>query len=106
MLPIEAKSGRHYRSHVALDRLLAQRGYGIRRALVLSTGNTDRVSPIEYLPVYLVMFLDHDGLPPDLTFPKPSLDLPVSPHFNLTANDDQAIWTKCPGWEDFEPLCS
>ena len=24
---------------------------------------------------------DHDGLPPYLTFPRPSLDLPVSPHF-------------------------
>ena len=81
VLPIEAKSGRHYRSHAALDRLLARQGYGIRRALVLSTGNTDRVSPIDYLPVYMVMFLDHDGLPSNLTFPKPSLDLSVSPHF-------------------------
>ena len=81
VLPIEAKSGRHYRSHAALDRMLAQRGYGIRRALVLSTGNVNRVSPIDYLPVYMVMFIDHDGLPPNLTFPKPSLNLSVSPHF-------------------------
>ena len=44
-------------------------------------GNAERVAPIDYLPVYMVMFLDHDGLPPDLTFPKPSLDLPVSSHF-------------------------
>ena len=28
-----------------------------------------------------IMFLDHDGLPSNLTFPKPSLDLSVSPHF-------------------------
>ena len=81
VLPIEAKSGRHYRSHAALDKLLAQGGYGIRRALVLSTGNADRAVPIDYLPVYMIMFLEHDGLPPDLTFPKPSLDLTVSPHF-------------------------
>lgn len=81
VLPIEAKSGRHYRSHASLDRMLAQRGYGIRRALVLSTGNVNRVSPIDYLPVYMIMFLDHDGLPANLTFPKPSLNLSVAQHF-------------------------
>ena len=81
VLPIETKSGRHYRSHAALDKLLAREGYGIRRALVLSTANADRDALIDYLPVYLIAFLDHDGLPPDLTFPKPSLDLAVSPHF-------------------------
>ena len=80
-LPIEAKSGRHYRSHAALNRLLAQDGYGMRRAVVLSTRNTERAAPIDYLPVYMIMFLEHDGLPPDSTFPRPSLDLSVSPHF-------------------------
>ena len=68
-------------SHAALDKLLAREGYGIRRALVLSTANADRDALVDYLPVYLIAFLDHDGLPPDLTFPKPSLDLAVSPHF-------------------------
>ena len=87
VLPIEAKSGRHYRSHAALDKLLTQDGYGIRRAVVLSTGNTERALPIDYLPVYMIMFLEHDGLPPDLTFPKPSLDLSVSPHFRNRRKD-------------------
>ena len=87
VLPVEAKSGRHYRSHAALNRLLARRDYGIGRAVVMSTGNTDRVPPIDYLPVYMVMFLDHDGLPCDLTFPRLSLDLSVSPYFrNREAN--------------------
>ena len=87
VLPIEAKSGRHNRSHAALDKLLAQSGYGIRRALVLSPSNTDRAVPIDYLPVYMIMFLEHDGLPQDLTFPKPSLDLSVSPHFRNRRKD-------------------
>lgn len=78
VLPIEVKSGRHYRSHAALDKLLAHGGYGIRRALVLSSANTGRETPIDYLPVYLIMFLEHDGLPSDMTFPKPSLDIAVS----------------------------
>ena len=81
VLPIEAKSGRHCRRHAALDKLLASDGYGIRRAMVLSAGNTDKTTLVDYLPIYMIMFLDHDGLPPDLTFPKPSLDLAVSPHF-------------------------
>lgn len=50
-LPIEAKSGRHYRSHAALDKLLAHEGYGVQRAVILSTGNAARVAPIDYLPV-------------------------------------------------------
>lgn len=91
VLPIEAKSGRHYRSHAALDKLLAQGGYGIERALVLSLGNTDRDAAVDYLPVYLIMFLEHDGLPPDLTFPKPSLDLPVSPHFKNRQEKESAL---------------
>ena len=81
VLPIEAKSGRHYRVHAALDKLLAHEGYGIRRAIVLSSGNAHHEASIDYLPVYMVMFLAHDGLPSDLTFPRPSLDLKVSPPF-------------------------
>lgn len=87
VLPIEAKSGRHYRSHAALDKLLAHDGYGIRRALVLSSGNASREAPIDYLPIYMVMFLEHDGLPPDLTYPRPSLDLPVSARFRNHRSD-------------------
>lgn len=82
VLPIEAKSGRHPKIHAALDNLLENHGYGVERAIVLSDYNTSRTPKISYLPVYLVMFLEHDQMPPDSVFKLPPLgDLKVNPHF-------------------------
>ena len=81
-LPIEAKSGRHFKVHAALDNLLENPGYGVEKAIVLSDYNTLQAPKICYLPVYLVMFLEHDQLPPDSVFKLPPLDdLNVNPHF-------------------------
>lgn len=80
-VPLEAKSGRHYKTHAALDRLLGNEGYGIRRSIVLSDYNVSYEKGIDYLPIYMVMFLDHDRLPTDVTYVLPSLDMTVSPHF-------------------------
>ena len=81
-LPIEAKSGRHSKTHAALDALLANPGYGVENAIVLSDYNTSRAPKISYLPVYLVMFLEHDQLPSDSVFKLPPLgDLKVDSHF-------------------------
>ncbi|MBT1179773.1 DUF4143 domain-containing protein [Bifidobacterium vespertilionis] len=38
-IPIEVKSGRHYRSHAAIDSLLANPEYRIPGGVVLSRGN-------------------------------------------------------------------
>ena len=80
-VPLEAKSGRHYRTHAALDRLLGNEGYGIRRSIVLSDYNVSREKGVDYLPIYMVMFLEHDRLPTDATYVLPSLDMTVNPRF-------------------------
>lgn len=80
-VPLEAKSGRHYRTHAALDRLLGNEGYGIRRSIVLSDYNVSREKGVDYLPIYMVMFLEHDRLPTDATYVLPSLDMTVNSHF-------------------------
>ena len=82
VLPIEAKSGKHCKMHAALDNMLGNSGYGVDKAIVLSDYNTAQDPKIDYLPVYLVMFLEHDRLPSDSVFRLPSLgNLKVNPHF-------------------------
>jgi predicted AAA+ superfamily ATPase len=82
VLPIEAKSGRRYRTHAALDNLLGNESYGLDSAIVLSDYNSSSSSGILYFPVYLVTFLEHDQLPEDAVFRLPSIgDLKVNPHF-------------------------
>lgn len=83
VLPIEAKSGRHYRTHAALDNLLGNGGYEVNSAIVLSDSNSAQTPNIQYLPVYLVMFLDRDQLPENAVFNLPPMDgLKVDPHFS------------------------
>ena len=81
-MTVQGKSGRHPKIHAALDNLLENHGYGVEQAIVLSDYNTSRAPKISYLPVYLVMFLEHDQMPPDSVFKLPPLDgLEVNPHF-------------------------
>ena len=74
VLPLEAKSGQHYKRHAALDHLLAKDGLGIPEAKVLTNANFSRNGKIAYQPIYLIMFLDHDGLPENAVFELPSFD--------------------------------
>ena len=66
LLPIEVKSGKDYQVHSALNALLSNEDYNIRKAIVFS--NTREISQKEkiyYLPIYYVMFLkpnDSEGL--------------------------------------------
>ena len=69
VLPIEAKSGDDCETHVALDKLMTAREYGIPMALVLNKfGNVRRVGGLSYLPVYFLMFLKADVLPDRLIY--------------------------------------
>ena len=57
-IPVEVKSGKDYKVHSALDRLLSISEYNIHQAFVLS--NERRIymdKGITYLPIYDVMFL-------------------------------------------------
>jgi len=73
-LPLEAKSGRHYKTHAALDALMAKRELDIPLAKVFSNANSSRQGRVVYQPIYLAMFLEHDALPTDARFELPSLD--------------------------------
>lgn len=81
VLPIEVKSGRHYKTHAALDNLMRNHDYGIERALVLSDHNASSDAALDYLPIYQVMFLEHDSLPSETRFELPPLDMKVNPRF-------------------------
>lgn len=53
--PLEIKSGKDYKVHSALDRLLQVKDYNIREAFVLSNSpRVERMGRITYLPVYYV----------------------------------------------------
>ena len=66
--PIEVKSGEHYKSHAALDRLLGNTSYSIGHAFVLGNANYSREGKVEYLPIYFAMFLKKDLLPEDMIY--------------------------------------
>lgn len=57
VLPVEVKSGKTYKRHSALTKLLKVENYGIDSALVLYEGNVQVDGPVTYLPIYMAMFL-------------------------------------------------
>ena len=58
VLPIEVKSGRDYSIHSALNNLLKNDGYAVKKAHVLSNEReVKQKGNITYLPIYYVMFL-------------------------------------------------
>ena len=58
VLPIEVKSGRDYQTHSALNNLLTNPDYAIRKGIVLSNeGQIREEDGILYLPVYYAMYL-------------------------------------------------
>ncbi len=68
VLPIEVKSGRHYRSHASLNGVLSNKAYGIDSATVVCNANVARAGEVVYMPAYFLMFLEHDGLPENAVY--------------------------------------
>jgi predicted AAA+ superfamily ATPase len=66
ILPIEVKSGSDFKAHRALDKVMAVGEWGIKRAIVFSTGNVEDAEKITYLPCYMSMFLRQSMMPPHL----------------------------------------
>lgn len=60
---LEAKSGKDFEQHKALDNVLAVKEWGIRDAIVLCGGNVSQRKGILYLPWYAVMLLQKDAGP-------------------------------------------
>lgn len=58
ILPIEVKSGKDYTIHCALNKMLSNTDYGIKKGIVLSNNREiKRKGGIVYLPIYYAMFL-------------------------------------------------
>lgn len=68
-VPIEVKSGKDWKRHKALDRLLATRAWQIGKAYVLSQGNVENDGPVTNLPWYMSMFLAPADLDTAIDFP-------------------------------------
>ncbi len=56
VIPIEVKSGKDYKRHVALENLLNNQSYNISKAYTLCQDNIQCVNNRIYLPIYLIMF--------------------------------------------------
>ena len=61
VVPIEVKSGRKFRSHAALDRLLANKESRASEGVVLCRGNVEVNGKVSYLPFYMAMCLGEFG---------------------------------------------
>ena len=59
IIPIEVKSGKDYKRHVALENLLNNSSYNINKAYTLCQGNIEYVNNRIYLPIYMIMFLNN-----------------------------------------------
>ena len=74
ILLIEVKSGKHYKRHRALKRLLSDPEYEIGKSIVFNDGTLEDVGEISYVPIYMSMFLEKDTLPEKLIY---DIDAPV-----------------------------
>jgi predicted AAA+ superfamily ATPase len=72
VLPIEVKSGKAYERHRALSNIMDNEEYAIPNAIVFCQENIQIKNRLVYLPIYMLMFLQHEQNN-DLTY-----------HFDLT----------------------
>lgn len=68
VVPLEVKSGRDYTKHHALDRILSNPKYGLQSAIVFSNANVSIDGAIIYYPIYMLMFIQREVIPPDMTY--------------------------------------
>ena len=67
VLPIEVKSGKNFERHRALNNIMDNDEYAIPKALVLCQDNIQVKGRLVYLPIYMLMFFQHDSND-DLTY--------------------------------------
>ena len=60
VLPIEVKSGKDYERHRALSNIMDNEEYAIPKAFVFCQENTQIKGRLVYLPIYMIMFLQHE----------------------------------------------
>jgi hypothetical protein len=54
------KSGKGYERHRALSNVMANAEYAISRAIVLCQDNVQVNDSVTYLPIYMLMFMQHE----------------------------------------------
>lgn len=57
IMVIEVKSGSNYKRHASLDSVIADNNISLSRLIVLSDYNVESTDRIDYLPLYMVMFI-------------------------------------------------
>ena len=67
VIPIEVKSGKDYQVHSALNNIMSNPEYEIKKAYVLCNDNIKTNGSICYLPIYMTMFIRNN----DKDLPKP-----------------------------------
>lgn len=58
--PIEVKSGKDYTKHNALNNVLNNKDYGVKKAFVLSKYNVEAIEDVVYYPIYFIMFINNE----------------------------------------------
>lgn len=60
VVPIEVKSGKDYKRHVAISRFVSNPEYGVRQGYVLSNSRiVENAGMIYYVPIYFSLFFDN-----------------------------------------------
>ena len=62
LVPVEIKSGKDYRSHRALDHLMAVNEYKLKESFVFCPGNVEAEGKTVYLPLYMIMFFQKENM--------------------------------------------
>lgn len=68
IIPLEVKSGKDYPRHVALNNILTNKEYNLRRAIVLCNDNMWVEGQVTYAPIYMTMFIHHRVLTTPLIY--------------------------------------
>ncbi len=61
VVPIEVKSGKDYERHRALRNVLSNLDYNIDKGIVLCNANVSNDNNICYMPIYMIMFMQHNN---------------------------------------------
>lgn len=72
VIPIEIKSGKDYKKHVALSNVIQNPQYGIKTAYVFHNDNLSTDGIITYYPIYMLMFVKKEMFDDDMVY---TLDL-------------------------------
>ncbi len=68
LIPMEIKSGKDYKSHKALNKLLEVKEFAIKEAKVFCTGNVEIEDKITYYPFYMIMFFQKQNMASKIKF--------------------------------------